>query len=401
LICLGVVATKQRLREETKQNPRSTGKAGIFDHSRNGIAMRLLVTGGAGFIGSAVCRLFVGELSTTVLNVDKLTYAANLASLQILDGDPRYAFRRADICDGETISELLREFDPDAILHLAAESHVDRSIDGPSQFIKTNIEGTYHLLEASLVHWRRLSAARAARFRFHHVSTDEVFGSLGPAGKFTETTGYRPNSPYSASKAAADHLVRAWHETFGLPVVISNCSNNYGPYHFPEKLIPLAFLKALHGEPIPVYGKGDNVRDWLYVEDHARALFTILSEGRVGESYNVGGNAEQTNLDVATSVCRLLDEMLPGSANRPHEGLISFVADRPGHDRRYAMDITKINNELRWTPRESFEAGLRKTIRWYLENRWWWEPIWARQYRGERLGMAASVHQPDLPQGEE
>jgi dTDP-glucose 4,6-dehydratase len=363
--------------------------------------MRVLVTGGAGFIGSAVCRLFVGEMNITVLNVDKLTYAANLASLKILDGDTRYAFRRADICDGETICELLREFDPDAILHLAAESHVDRSIDGPSQFIKTNIEGTYRLLEASLAHWRRLPAARAAGFRFHHVSTDEVFGSLGAAGKFTETSGYRPNSPYSASKAAADHLVRAWHETFGLPVVISNCSNNYGPYHFPEKLIPLAILKALHGEPIPVYGKGDNVRDWLHVEDHAHALFTILSAGRVGESYNVGGDAERANLDVVTSICRLLDELLPGSAIRPHERLITLVADRPGHDRRYAMDITKISSELRWTPRESFEQGLRKTVSWYLENRWWWEPIWSRQYHGERLGTAADVYQLGLPQSDE
>lgn len=348
--------------------------------------MRVLVTGGAGFIGSAVCRLFVGEMNTTVLNVDKLTYAANLASLQILDGDPRYAFRRSDICDRKRICELLREFDPDAILHLAAESHVDRSIDGPMQFIKTNIEGTYRLLEAALAHWQQLSPSRAARFRFHHVSTDEVFGSLGPVGKFTETSAYRPNSPYSASKAAADHLVRAWHETFGLPVLISNCSNNYGPYHFPEKLIPLAILKAMHGEAIPVYGRGDNVRDWLYVEDHARALFTILGEGRVGESYNVGGNAERANLDVVTSICRLLDEMLPASANRPHERLITFVTDRPGHDRRYAMDITKISSELRWTPRETFEEGLRKTVAWYLENGWWWAPIWSRRYHGERLG---------------
>jgi dTDP-glucose 4,6-dehydratase len=357
--------------------------------------MRVLVTGGAGFIGSAVCRLLVGEFDATVLNVDKLTYAANLTSLRAIEGHPRYAFRRADICDREAISDTFREFDPDAVLHLAAESHVDRSIDGPAAFIATNIEGTYVLLEIALAYWQRLPAKRAKRFRFHHVSTDEVFGSLGPVGKFTETTAYRPNSPYSASKAASDHLVRAWHETFGLPTVVSNCSNNYGPYHFPEKLIPLAILKALHGEAIPVYGEGDNVRDWLYVEDHARALSTILSEGRVGECYNIGGNAERTNLDVGTSICRLLDEMLPGSPHRPHEQLITFVADRPGHDRRYAMDTTKIGRELRWTPRETFDSGLRKTVAWYLENRWWWEEIWARRYHGERLGTAAS--QPPNP----
>jgi dTDP-glucose 4,6-dehydratase len=352
--------------------------------------MRILVTGGAGFIGSAVCRLFVGEMTATILNVDKLTYAANLASLRIIESHPRYFFRRADISDQERMSELLREFAPDAVLHLAAESHVDRSIDGPSQFIKTNIEGTYQLLEATLAYWQRLPRGRAARFRFHHVSTDEVFGSLGPAGKFAETSSYQPNSPYSASKAAADHLVRAWHETFGLPTVISNCSNNYGPYHFPEKLIPLAILKALHGEPIPVYGKGENVRDWVYVEDHARALFTILTEGRVGENYNVGGDVERTNLDAVRSICRLLDQMLPAQADRQCERLITFVVDRPGHDRRYAMDIAKIGRELGWTPHETFDSGLRKTVSWYLENRWWWEPIWSRRYQGERLGLGGS-----------
>jgi dTDP-glucose 4,6-dehydratase len=349
--------------------------------------MKVLVTGGAGFIGSAVCRLFVAELGVSVLNLDKLTYAANLASLRAVDGHDRYVFRRADIGDREAVSHILRQFDPDAVLHLAAETHVDRSIDGPSAFIRTNIEGTYVLLEAVLDYWRGLPPKRAERFRFHHVSTDEVFGSLGPTGEFTEATAYRPNSPYSASKAAADHLVRAWHETFGLPTIISNCSNNYGPYHFPEKLIPLAILKAMHGEPIPIYGKGDNVRDWLYVEDHSRALFTILTQGEVGESYNVGGNAEWTNRDAVTAICRLFDEMLPGSHNRPHEQLITFVADRPGHDRRYAMDITKIGNELGWSPRETFESGLRKSVAWYLENRWWWEPIWSRRYRGERLGV--------------
>ena len=369
--------------------------------------MRVLVTGGAGFIGSAVCRLFVGEFGATVLNVDMLTYAANLASLREVEGDARYAFRRADICDRARMAQIIREFDPDAVLHLAAESHVDRSIDGPAQFIRTNIEGTYSLLEAALSHWQRLPAARSERFRFHHVSTDEVFGSLGRTGRFRETTRYRPNSPYSASKAAADHLVRAWHATYGLPVVVSNSSNNYGPFHFPEKLIPLAILKALHGEPIPVYGKGENVRDWLYVEDHARGLFAILHEGRAGESYNLGGAAEGTNLAVVTSICRLLDEMLPHSPHRPHERLITFVADRPGHDRRYAMDTAKITRELGWAPRESFDSGLRETVAWYLENRWWWEPIWSRRYRGERLGTATSrdaaapERTPGLPAGEE
>ena len=351
---------------------------------------KILVTGGAGFIGSAVCRLFVGELDATVLNVDKLTYAANLGSLQAIETNPCYAFRQADICDRPAMLGLLREFDPDAVLHLAAESHVDRSIDGPAEFIKTNIEGTCVLLEAALAHWQRLPAKRAARFRFHHVSTDEVFGSLGSTGKFTETTRYQPNSPYSASKAAADHLVRAWRETFGLPTVISNCSNNYGPCHFPEKLVPLTILKALHGEPIPVYGTGANIRDWLYVEDHARALYTVLTRAPVGDSYNIGGDAERTNLDVVQSICHLLDEMLPASPHRPHQRLITFVADRPGHDRRYAMDAAKIRCELGWEPRESFDSGLRKTVSWYLANRWWWEPIWSRSYRGERLGTAAA-----------
>ncbi len=353
--------------------------------------MKVLVTGGAGFIGSAVCRLLVGELGATVLNVDKLTYAANLASLQAIESDRRYAFHRGDIGDGKTIAALLASFAPDAILHLAAESHVDRSIDGPGEFIKTNIDGTYVLLDAALQYWRSLPAERRTRFRFHHVSTDEVFGSLGPDGSFSETSRYQPNSPYAASKAAADHLVRAWHETYGLPCVMSNCSNNYGPYHFPEKLIPLAILKALHGEPVPVYGKGDNIRDWLYVEDHARALHAVLTEGRPGESYNIGGDAERTNLQVVTAICDLLDEFLPSAPHRPHTGLITFVADRPGHDRRYAMDATKIRGELGWRPRESFETGLRKTVAWYLDNRWWWEPIWSQRYRGTRLGTDSPV----------
>ena len=348
--------------------------------------MKVLVTGGAGFIGSAVCRLFVGELGAAVLNVDKLTYAANPASLKPIEQHPLYAFHRADICDRPALAALLRSFAPDAILHLAAESHVDRSIDGPGAFIRTNIEGTYALLEAALEYWRLLPAERARLFRFHHVSTDEVFGSLGAEGRFSEASRYQPNSPYAASKAASDHLVRAWRETFGLPTLLSNCSNNYGPYHFPEKLIPLAILKALHGERVPVYGAGDNVRDWLYVEDHARGLHRVLTEGRPGESYNIGGDGERTNLAVVSAICELLDEMLPDSPHRPHGRLVTFVADRPGHDRRYAMDARKIRRELGWRPRESFETGLRKTVRWYLDNRWWWQPIWSERYRGARLG---------------
>jgi dTDP-glucose 4,6-dehydratase len=356
--------------------------------------MKILVTGGAGFIGSAVCRLFVGELGLTVLNVDKLTYAANTASLKPVEDDPRYAFHRADIVDRPVIAALLASFAPDAILHLAAESHVDRSIDGPGEFITTNIDGTYALLEAAREYWHSLPAEAAERFRFHHVSTDEVFGSLGPEGSFSETSRYQPNSPYAASKAASDHLVRAWHETFGLPTVMSNCSNNYGPYHFPEKLIPLVILKALHGEPIPVYGKGDNIRDWLYVEDHARALHAVLTQGRPGESYNIGGDGERTNLEVVTAICDLLDELRPGSAHRPHARLITFVDDRPGHDRRYAMDAAKIRGELGWRPRESFETGLRRTVTWYLDKRWWWEPIWSTRYRGARLGTAGRAAAP-------
>ncbi|HVH74005.1 MAG TPA: dTDP-glucose 4,6-dehydratase [Stellaceae bacterium] len=352
--------------------------------------MKVLVTGGAGFIGSAVCRHFVGERGVSVLNVDKLTYAANLSSLRPIENDPRYAFRRADICDRESIAGLLAGFAPDAILHLAAESHVDRSIDRAAEFVRTNIEGTYALLEAALDYWRKLPQERARRFRFHHVSTDEVFGSLGTTGKFTETTRYRPNSPYSASKAASDHLVRAWRETYRLPTVISNSSNNYGPYHFPEKLIPLTILKALYGEPIPVYGDGGNVRDWLYVEDHAAALFTILTQAPAGSSFNVGGDAERSNLEVVRAICALLDEMLPRSPYRPHASRITFVADRPGHDRRYAMDISKIGRALGWRPHEDFAGGLAKTVRWYLDNRWWWEEIRARRYHGERLGIGAT-----------
>jgi dTDP-glucose 4,6-dehydratase len=348
--------------------------------------MKILVTGGAGFIGSAVCRLFVSELGATVLNVDKLTYAANLASLRAIENHPSYRFHCADICDAPAMAKLFDDFAPDAVLHLAAESHVDRSIDGPGDFIATNVGGTYTMLQTALGYWRGLPAEAAARFRFQHVSTDEVFGSLGRAGKFSEESRYRPNSPYAASKAASDHLVRAWHETYGLPVMLSNCSNNYGPYHFPEKLIPLTILKALHGEEIPVYGKGDNVRDWLYVDDHARALHAVLTQGKPGESYNVGGDGERTNLDVVTAICTLLDELAPSA---PHAGLITFVTDRPGHDRRYAMEWGKLRRELGWTPRETVETGLRKTVEWYLDNRWWWEPIWREHYRGQRLGTIA------------
>jgi len=356
--------------------------------------MRVLVTGGAGFIGSAVCRLFAGEFGERILNIDKLTYAANLASLSALENSPNYSFSCADIVDRASIPEMIGSFAPDAILHLAAESHVDRSIDGPGEFIKTNIEGTYVLLEASLAYWRGLPGDKAARFRFHHVSTDEVFGSLGPVGQFSETSRYEPNSPYAASKAASDHLVRAWHETFGLPTVLTNCSNNYGPFHFPEKLIPLVILKAMHGEPIPVYGKGDNVRDWLYVDDHARALHAVLTRGRPGETYNIGGDGERTNIEIVNAICTLLDEMLPQSPHRPHAGLITFVQDRPGHDKRYAMDAGKIAAELGWRPRESVETGLRKTVAWYLDNRWWWEPIWSERYRGSRLGTGSRAAAP-------
>ena len=353
--------------------------------------MKILVTGGAGFIGSAVCRLFVGELGATVLNVDKLTYAANLASLRALENHPHYRFERADICDRQAIATLIDDFAPAAVLHLAAESHVDRSIDGPDDFIRTNIDGTFAMLSAARGYWEKLPAAAARQFRFHHVSTDEVFGALGARGRFTETSRYKPNAPYAASKAASDHLVRARHETFGLPAVISNCSNNYGPFHFPEKLIPLAILKALHGEPIPVYGKGENIRDWLHVDDHARALHAILTKGKPGASYNVGCDGERTNIVVVRQICALLDEMLPRSPHRPHERLITFVEDRPAHDRRYAMDATKLQRELGWRPQETFETGLRKTVRWYLDNRWWWEPIWFGRYRGTRLGTAAAA----------
>ena len=347
-----------------------------------------IVTGGAGFIGSAVVRHILETTPHAVVVVDKLTYAGNLDSLAPVAGDPRYRFVRADICDARRMRELFEAVRPDAVMHLAAESHVDRSIDGPGEFIQTNVVGTFTLLQAALGYWRALSPESRERFRFHHISTDEVFGSLGETGLFREDTPYQPNSPYSASKASSDHLVRAWHHTYGLPAVTSNCSNNYGPYHFPEKLIPLVILNALECKPLPVYGRGENVRDWLYVEDHARALLTIVERGVPGETYNVGGNNEMTNLEVVRAICALMDELAPKAGVGPHESLITFVTDRPGHDLRYAIDASKIERELGWSPQETFASGLRKTVQWYLDNRSWWERIRSGHYQGERLGIA-------------
>ncbi|UYO39835.1 dTDP-glucose 4,6-dehydratase [Rhodopseudomonas palustris] len=348
---------------------------------------RFLVTGGAGFIGSAVVRRLIGTTPHEVLVVDKLTYAGNLDSLAPVSDDPRFRFVRADIVEQGTMRLLFEEYSPDVVMHLAAESHVDRSIDGPGDFIQTNIVGTYSLLQAALAHWRSLPPARKSGFRFHHISTDEVFGSLGAEGLFREDTPYQPKSPYSASKAGSDHLVRAWHHTYGLPVVITNCSNNYGPYHFPEKLIPLAIIKALHGEAIPVYGTGANVRDWLHVEDHADALLLAAERGEIGESYNIGGRNERTNLEVVQAICRLLDELAPDAAIGSRAKLISFVTDRPGHDARYAIDASKVERELGWRARYSFDDGLRQTVQWYLDNRTWWERVRSGVYRGERLGV--------------
>jgi dTDP-glucose 4,6-dehydratase len=350
---------------------------------------RILVTGGAGFIGSAVARHLIADTDHQVLVLDKLTYAGNLDSLQPIANNPRYSFVRADILDASKMREVITSYRPDIIMHLAAESHVDRSIDGPGEFIQTNVVGTYTLLQAALGYWQTLSGLEKDTFRFHHISTDEVFGSLGAEGYFTESTAYDPRSPYSASKAASDHLVRAWHHTFGLPTVVSNCSNNYGPYHFPEKLIPLVILNALEGKPLPVYGDGSNVRDWLYVEDHARALALIALTGEVGESYNVGGHNEKTNLEVVQAICAILDDVAPDERIGSRQNLITFVRDRPGHDQRYAIDPAKIGRELGWVPRETFETGLAKTVRWYLDNRPWWERIRSGGYRGERLGQVA------------
>lgn len=352
--------------------------------------MKILVTGGAGFIGSAVCRHLVGDLGVGAVNVDKLTYAANLDSLKPVADSPLYFFHQQDICDGAAILDIMRGERVDAIMHLAAESHVDRSIDGPSVFINTNVVGTYQLLEAARTYWGELSGEKREGFRFHHISTDEVFGDLPfDDSLFTETTPYAPSSPYSASKAASDHLVRAWNHTYGLPVVLSNCSNNYGPYHFPEKLIPLVTLNALEGKQLPVYGTGDNVRDWLHVEDHARALAIVAMRGAVGQSYNVGGRCERTNLAVVETICDVLDDLRPLDGGGSRRDLITFVTDRPGHDRRYAIDCSKIEADLGWSPSRSFEEGLRDTVQWYLDNEAWWRPIREKRYSGERLGAAS------------
>lgn len=349
--------------------------------------MKLLVTGGAGFIGSALIRYVIEHSEDSIVNVDKLTYAGNLESLAAVADNPRYHFEQLDIGDAESIRAVLARHQPDAIMHLAAESHVDRSIDGPAAFVNTNILGSYVLLEEALRYWRMLDSRARDQFRFLHVSTDEVYGSLGATGLFSEQTAYHPNSPYAASKAASDHLASAWNRTYGLPVVISNCSNNYGPYQYPEKLIPLAVFHAVNGQPIPVYGRGDNVRDWLYVDDHVRALRLVLSRGKVGESYNIGGNSEKTNLEVIETLCDILDELVPESPFRPHRGLISFVTDRPGHDLRYAIDASRITGELNWQPLETFESGLRRTVHWYLDHQAWCEEVLGKTYRGQRLGL--------------
>ncbi len=345
--------------------------------------MKLLVTGGAGFIGSAVVRQAVAQ-GHRVVNLDALTYAANLENVASVSGSPLYRFEQADIRDRAALDQVFVKHAPDAVMHLAAESHVDRSIDGPGDFIETNITGTFNLLEAARAFWMR--QGKPEGFRFHHISTDEVFGSLGPIGKFTEDTPYDPRSPYSASKAASDHLVRAWGETYGLPVILTNCSNNYGPYHFPEKLIPVVILNALHGRPIPVYGVGENIRDWLYVEDHADALLKVVMQGKIGRSYNIGGENEARNIDLVRTICALMDEMRPEGA--PHARLITFVTDRPGHDARYAIDPSRIRAELGWQPSVTLEEGLRRTVAWVLDNEAWWRPLLARQGVGQRLGVS-------------
>jgi dTDP-glucose 4,6-dehydratase len=349
---------------------------------------KVLVTGGAGFIGSAVCRRLVAD-SASVLNLDALTYAGNLQSLAMIDNAPNYRFAQVDICDRRSVAEAFETFAPDQVIHLAAESHVDRSITAGDAFIQTNIVGTFSMLEVARAYWQALTPQRRDTFRFLHVSTDEVYGSLEDEGAFVEETRYDPSSPYSASKAAADHLVSAWARTYGFPAVISNCSNNYGPYHFPEKLIPLIILNAIHGKPLPVYGAGANVRDWLYVDDHARALDMIVTRGRIGEKYNVGGRNERRNVDVVRRICAILDDLRPTA--RPHDSLISFVTDRPGHDLRYAIDAAKLERELGWRAHETFESGIEKTVRWYLDNEWWWRPLRDKVYAGERLGVIAEA----------
>ncbi|MGR9045365.1 MAG: dTDP-glucose 4,6-dehydratase [Gammaproteobacteria bacterium] len=347
----------------------------------------ILVTGGAGFIGSNFVHRMLRKGDVKVINLDALTYAGNLETLADVDGDANHRFVLGSIGDKSLVDYLLSRYHPDAIVNFAAESHVDRSIDDPGAFIQTNVVGTYGLLESSRKYWEQLQGSAKDNFRFLHVSTDEVYGSLGDEGKFTERTPYQPNSPYSASKAASDHLVRAYHHTYGLPVLTTNCSNNYGPYQFPEKLIPLMILNALSGKLLPIYGKGQNVRDWLYVEDHCSAIETVLDKGRVGEVYNIGGNNEKTNLDVVETLCLLLDELNPDSPYKPHKSLMTFVTDRPGHDLRYAIDAGKINRELGWQPEETFETGLRKTVQWYLDNSAWWQNVLSGSYRGERLGL--------------
>lgn len=350
--------------------------------------MRIIVTGGAGFIGSAVCRHLIETSDAQITNIDTLTYAGSVASLWEISRDSRHRLVRANICDAASLNRVFEETKPDAVIHLAAESHVDRSINGARAFIDTNVVGTFNVLEASRRHWAGLNAETKSRFRFLHVSTDELYGSLGPQGAFTESSRYDPSSPYSATKAAADHLVISWHRTYGLPVVIASCSNNYGPYQFPEKLIPLTLLNALEGKPLTLYGDGSNVRDWLYVMDHVRALELILKEGRIGQIYNIGGHSERSNQQTVTSICKILDQMLPGA--QPYERLISYVSDRPCHDQRHAIDCSKIETELGWRTQETFESGLAKTVRWYLDNDWWWRPLRQRVYGGDRLGLIST-----------
>ena len=352
--------------------------------------MKILVTGGAGFIGSAVIRNIISNTADSIINLDKLTYAGNLESLSEVEASERYSFEQVDICNRAELDRVFKKYQPDAVMHLAAESHVDRSIDGSTEFIKTNIVGTYTLLEATRQYWSLLNASKKLTFRFHHISTDEVYGDLeGTEALFTETTSYAPSSPYSASKASSDHLVRAWQRTYGLPTLITSCSNNYGPYHFPEKLIPLVILNALEGKPLPVYGNGMQIRDWLYVEDHARALYKVVTEGLVGETYNIGGHNEKTNIDVVQNICTLLEELVPNKPNgiKSYQSLITYVEDRPGHDTRYAIDASKIANELNWKPTETFESGLRNTVVWYLNSKRWWTRVLDGSYSRERLGI--------------
>ncbi|OMH31845.1 dTDP-glucose 4,6-dehydratase [Motiliproteus sp. MSK22-1] len=351
--------------------------------------MKIVVTGGAGFIGSAVIRYLLASTGYSVVNVDCLTYAGNLESIPGAESEPRYTFEKVDICDPEAVKRVLSEHQPEAIMHLAAESHVDRSIDGPGAFIQTNIIGTYNLLEAARDYWDGLEGEKRSLFRFHHISTDEVYGDLeGTEDLFTEETSYSPSSPYSASKASSDHLVRAWHRTYGLPVIVTNCSNNYGPYHFPEKLVPHMILNALQGKPLPVYGDGSQIRDWLYVEDHARALIQVVTEGVIGETYNIGGHNEKTNLEVVETLCQLLEERVPAKPEgvAAYRDLIEFVKDRPGHDLRYAIDASKIQRQLGWVPQETFESGMRKTVDWYLQNKEWWERVLSGEYQLQRIG---------------